>query len=90
MRELWVEAPTTASKSIAHFTVKGATTSAARLGFAYYATFLKLVRSQFSTRSRRRLQGQSSLSVSNLKWVHVGIKSILRFNIFAHRTARGC
>ena len=38
MQDFWVKALTTASKSIAHFTEKGAVISAARLGFACYAT----------------------------------------------------
>lgn len=46
MQTFWVEALTTASKSIAHFTEKGAIISAARLGFACYATG-KLVREHF-------------------------------------------
>jgi hypothetical protein len=46
MQRFWVEALTTASKSIAHFTEKGAVISVARLGFASHAT-AKLVRAHF-------------------------------------------
>jgi hypothetical protein len=46
MRNLWVEALSTASKSIAHFTVKGATISVARLGYACFGT-AQLVRKDF-------------------------------------------
>jgi hypothetical protein len=46
MRGLWVRALTTASKSVAHFTERGAVISAAGLGYACYATS-KLVRKYF-------------------------------------------
>jgi hypothetical protein len=46
MRRIWLEALSTASKSIAHFTEKGAIILAARLGYACFAT-AELVRRDF-------------------------------------------
>ena len=46
MTSIWVEALSTASNSIAHFTDDGATIRVAQLGYASYATSL-LVRSKF-------------------------------------------
>ncbi|PLR26326.1 hypothetical protein PZBJ_05945 [Pantoea endophytica] len=46
IKDMWIEALTVASKSIAHFTETGATISVAKLGIACYATS-KLVRHYF-------------------------------------------
>lgn len=50
LKAMWIEALTTASKSVAHFTEQGALIRVARLGYACYGTS-KLVRERFySTR----------------------------------------